>query len=218
MPLEGTAGALRGGSHSLPIEDTSPDVKDSRPPLLLHPRNCPAPFSWLPRPSSCTQSASRTSRCQRTLNALTSVFSQTSPLHSKHLHPTWLPAALWSFTRAAGLTPTRPYFHNLHHEQKPLVGREHLHPALSATSNLSANPVGSTVHMHPASLRLSLPPLCPFSPSRHHRSGGSSAPGGRLFLTQFQGDLLKTRIRSHVTPLLKHFHDFPSHSEKEAKS
>lgn len=149
VPLEGTAGALRGGSHSLPIEDTSPDVKDSRHPLLLHPRNCPAPFSWLPRPSSCTQSASRTSRCQRTLNALMSVFSQTSPLHSKHLHPTWLPAALWSFTRAAGLTPTRPYFHNLHHEQKPLVGREHLHPALSATSNLSANPVGSTVHMHP---------------------------------------------------------------------
>ena len=44
MPLEGTAGALRGGSHSLPLEDTSPDVKDSRPPLLLHPRNCPPPF------------------------------------------------------------------------------------------------------------------------------------------------------------------------------
>ena len=97
-----------------PLEDTSPDVKDSRPPLLLHPRNCPAPFSWLPWPSSCTQSASRPSQCQGTLNALTSVFSQTSPLHSKHLHPTWLPAALWSFTRAAGLTPTRPYFNNLH--------------------------------------------------------------------------------------------------------
>lgn len=114
MPLEGTAGAVLGGSHPLPLEDTSPDVKDSRPPLLLHPRNCPAPFSWLPRPSSCTQSASRTSQCPGTQNALTSVFSQTSPLHSKHLHPTWLPAALWSFTRAAGLTPTRPYFNNLH--------------------------------------------------------------------------------------------------------
>ena len=76
-----------------------------------------------------------------------------------------------------------------------------------------------------------LPSTCIRHPSASHRHpcapsvqaaiivlGGSSAPEGWLFLTQFQGDLLKTCIRSHVTPLLKHFHDFPSQSEKEAKS
>ena len=103
--LEGTAGARRGDSHSLPLEDPSPDFGDSRPPCSSSTGNCLAHFCSLPRPSPYTHSASRTSKCQRTLNALTSVFSQTSPLHSEHLHPTWLQEALWSFTRAAGLDP-----------------------------------------------------------------------------------------------------------------
>lgn len=104
-PLEGTAGALSGGSHFLPLEDPSPDFGDSRSPCSSSTGNCPAPFCSLPRPSPYTHSASRTSKCQRTLYALTSVFSQTSPLHSEHLPPTWLQEALWSFTTAAGLDP-----------------------------------------------------------------------------------------------------------------
>ena len=58
-PLEGTEGALHGGSPSLPLEDPSRLQRFKGPLLLLHLGNCPAPFCSLLRPSSCTHSASR---------------------------------------------------------------------------------------------------------------------------------------------------------------
>ena len=55
--------------------------------------------------------------------------------------------------------------------------------------------------MHPASLRLSPPPLCPFSPSCHHRSGGVLGTRGMAILNTVSGGPFKNmyQISCHTT-------------------
>lgn len=173
------------------------------PPAPPPPRKLPGPLLLAASALILHSLSIKTSKCQRTLNALTSVFSQTSPLHSEHLHPTWLQGALWSFTRAAGpdpnLTSTTGATHNLDHKQKPLVGREHPSP-LSQPRSICQQILAallSTGIQHPHPLPAPPAPLQSKLPSLFW---GVLGTRGTTILNTVSGDHLKTyQISCHTT-------------------